>query len=388
MTKSRSRDEIERIIDNFGYNLLDEFIDHNKNDIRMVIIQDGSGYKTMASLPSILEGHSAEFFHKSNPYTLENISLWLRLNDKNFELCENNIYDGNQGKLAFHCLINDCDEIFYCNWGNMLSGKGCSYCSGKTIGRRNNLKYLIPNLAKEWLESEHGLCPSEITPYANENVYWRCQDCGHEWWANLNNRSNRFDDKTNKFNCPACNGKIVTDKNRLSILFPEISSEWHPTLNGDLTPRDVSFGMSRKVWWICKFNHEWKDSIAHRTDGRGCTKCSFSNGETIIYDLLLYYDIKFIPQYCFDDCKDKSKLRFDFYLVDYNTCIEMQGVQHFEPIDFAGKGIEWAENQFKELLIRDEIKEEYCKNNNIPLIRIPYWEIDNIESIIIQELGL
>ena len=52
--------------------------------------------------------------------------------------------------------------------------------------------------------------------------------------------------------CPICSGKIVSDKNRLSTLYPEISLEWHPYKNRSLLPQDVSYGSTKKVWWICK----------------------------------------------------------------------------------------------------------------------------------------
>lgn len=65
------------------------------------------------------------------------------------------------------------------------------------------------------------------------------------------------------------------------------------------------------------------------------------------------------------DCKYKFKLPFDFYLSDYNTCVEFDGIQHFEPrMAFGGK------LEFEKTKIRDKIKDDYCKNNGINLIRI------------------
>ena len=81
-------------------------------------------------------------------------------------------------------------------------------------------------------------------------------------------------------------------------------------------------------------------------------------------------------------------LPFDFYIPDLNICIEYDGEQHFEPVDFGGKGKEYAEKRFKAQQKRDNIKTEYCKNNNIKLIRIPYWEFDNVENILKQELNI
>lgn len=77
----------------------------------------------------------------------------------------------------------------------------------------------------------------------------------------------------------------------------------------------------------------------------------------------------FLREYSFDDCLSIKgyKLRFDFYLPKNNCCIEIDGRQHREPVDKFG-----GETTFNELIQNDNIKNEYCKNNNIKLIRIPY----------------
>lgn len=68
-------------------------------------------------------------------------------------------------------------------------------------------------------------------------------------------------------------------------------------------------------------------------------------------------------------------LYFDFYLPDYNCCIEYDGELHYQSSTFFG-----GEEKLKELQYRDDIKNQYCKNNNIKLIRIPYWEQNNIKD--------
>ena len=62
--------------------------------------------------------------------------------------------------------------------------------------------------------------------------------------------------------------------NILSETHPAIAAEWHPKLNGDLTPDKVSSGSSKKVWWIDKYGHEWESTINHRLQGRNCPYCS------------------------------------------------------------------------------------------------------------------
>ena len=84
---------------------------------------------------------------------------------------------------------------------------------------------------------------------------------------------------------------------------------------------------------------------------------------------MINYNISFNKQYVFNDCKNILVLHFDFYLPDYNCCVEYDGIQHFKPIKRFGGIVSFEEN-----LIRDKIKNEYCKNNNIHLIRISYKE--------------
>ena len=77
----------------------------------------------------------------------------------------------------------------------------------------------------------------------------------------------------------------------------------------------------------------------------------------------------------FNDCRNKNPLPFDFYLPEYKTCIEFDGRQHFESIEH------WeGDNGLLKIKKNDSIKNEYCKDNDIKLIRIPYYEIDNIED--------
>ena len=69
---------------------------------------------------------------------------------------------------------------------------------------------------------------------------------------------------------------VVTElkDNILSVANPELAKEWHPTLNGDLTPDMVTKGSNKKVWWKCKQGHEWQAAISSRSNGVGCPYCS------------------------------------------------------------------------------------------------------------------
>lgn len=83
---------------------------------------------------------------------------------------------------------------------------------------------------------------------------------------------------------------------------------------------------------------------------------------------------------------DGHGYRFDFYLPEYNLFIEYDGEHHFKPVNFGGMSDEDAEYNFILTQKRDKIKNKYCKDNNIHLLRIPYWENKNIETIISNHL--
>lgn len=96
-------------------------------------------------------------------------------------------------------------------------------------------------------------------------------------------------------------------------------------------------------------------------------KNKMSYGETIISTFLDRMSIKYKYNNSLKDCISLSKLRFDFYLPDYNTCIEYDGIQHFQPVSYFGGDVE-----FEKIKIRDKIKDDWCKVNGIKLLRINY----------------
>jgi very-short-patch-repair endonuclease len=89
-----------------------------------------------------------------------------------------------------------------------------------------------------------------------------------------------------------------------------------------------------------------------------------------VREILKFIDekkINFKREHFYKDCKNIKYLRFDFYLIDYDILIEYDGQQHFKSIEHWG-----GDEEFKKRKINDSIKEEYCKNNRIPLLRISY----------------
>jgi very-short-patch-repair endonuclease len=112
--------------------------------------------------------------------------------------------------------------------------------------------------------------------------------------------------------------------------------------------------------------------------GFGCSCHKSSRGEKFIEKYLIKNNIIFIKEQTFETCKNKKKLRFDFYLPKYNLCIEFDGIQHFKENSI------WYT---KEVVINDNIKNNFCKNNNINFLRINYKQITKIDNILNTYLG-
>ena len=109
--------------------------------------------------------------------------------------------------------------------------------------------------------------------------------------------------------------------------------------------------------------------------------CLVSKGEELINTFLSNNNIRFIRQKRFIQCKSILLLPFDFYLPDYNIAIEYDGEFHYRQYKSYG-------DKLNNQQIRDSIKTNYCEENDIVLLRIPYWEKDNIESILSDWLFL
>jgi hypothetical protein len=146
-------------------------------------------------------------------------------------------------------------------------GHGCPYCSGRRACENTCLATINPDLSKEWHPTNNKeLTPYNVKPKSHHKVWWKC-DKGHEWKAAVSHR-------TGGTGCPYCSGNMVCLDTCLATINPDLSKEWHPTKNGDVTPYNVTKGYSKKVWWQCGKGHEWETTPHTRLKGHGCPYCS------------------------------------------------------------------------------------------------------------------
>ena len=269
---------------------------------------------------------------------------------------------------------------FYQNPSDHLAGCDCQKCHPQKR-RRTNEEFI-----KEAMEIHGDKYDYSRVDY--KDCYTRveiiCPKHGVFWQRPVEhinkNRSN---------GCPKCGYNRKTNKE-----FIDIANRLHDNkYTYDIEYTDEKFiSTAEKIDIICPIhglfyqsagNHIYEDPRSKEPNG--CPKCAplKSKTEERIERFLKKNDILYQSQKIFIGCFYKNALRFDFYLPDYNLCIEYQGEQHFKCIDYFG-----GEENFKKSLERDSIKRKYCEENNIFLLEIPYniGNIDDVNSYILYIL--
>lgn len=184
---------------------------------------------------------------------------------KNGSLTPHDVMAGTRRKVWWRC---DRGHEWQAAVSSRAVGTGCPVCAGKTaIPGENDLASLFPAIAAQWHPTRNGgLTPEKLTPYSNKKAWWLCP-LGHEYTAAVAARI------TDRSGCPYCAGrKVLPGFNDLATLEPKVAAQWHPTLNGALTPEQVTTGSHKKVWWECPNGHIWKAVIYSRA-GPGSRKC-------------------------------------------------------------------------------------------------------------------
>jgi positive regulator of sigma E activity len=146
-------------------------------------------------------------------------------------------------------------------------GTGCPYCCGHRACNDNCLNTKKPQIAAQWHPTKNGsLTPGDVMPMSNKKVWWKCAE-GHEWTTEIANRSKGQ-------GCPDCGRTRVSKEYNLEVANKNVAAQWHPTKNGTLSPKDVTPGSTKKVWWICDKGHEYQARVYNRSKGRGCPYCA------------------------------------------------------------------------------------------------------------------
>ena len=318
----------------------------------------------MATPQNILDGHGCkqcgiEKIIEKNIKTNEQYIQELSVVNPNIEVLED--YKGANTPILHRCLIDNYE------WkgtpANLLYHTGCPRCS-KNV-KRTQEQYLY-----DLKEVNPFVIPLEDFINVKTPILHRCLKHNIDWITSPASVLQGGGCKNCKYEKHAKSAR-KTHKQYVA----ELSS-----INSNVIPLENYIDANTPILHKCLIDgYEWTTTPARLLYGGGCPVCNESKGEKRIAKWLDDNKIEYIRQKRFSDCKDKKTLPLDFYLPFYNVCIEYDGKQHFEAINWFG-GNEKLEYTQK----HDKIKTEYCKENGILLLRIPYFK--NIEEELEQFL--
>jgi len=280
---------------------------------------------------------------------------------------------GSHKKVWWKC--KKCNQKWQANIKHRANKSGCPYCANRKVYKKNCLQTTHPELVKEWL-SKNKIKPTEIVAGSNKKVWWKCKKCQNKWESQIAHRT------IHQSGCPCCSNVKVCKDNCLATTHPSLVKEW--SNKNKIKPTEITAGSEKKVFWKCKKGHEWITNIKFRKQGYNCPICKESKGEKKVSKILDQLKIRYERQYRF---KDLNRQPFDFaifkkYARKPYALIEYHGEQHYRPVQFGGISIERAKNNLKKIKQRDKKKKQYCIDNNIQYIEIPYTQYNNIEKII------
>ena len=277
-------------------------------------------------------------------------------------------YKGSKIDVWIICHEHDEPYRFPQKPNDHLQGSGCPLCSG-------NIKLTLEEFIKR-SNDVHGEGRYDYSKvnYVNyrTSVIIICPN---------HNKPYEFPQTPNMHlkgeGCPLCGGKLKLTLEE----FIEESNKIHGIGRYDYSKVNY-INTDTNVIIICHNHdipHEFPQTPHRHLQGQGCPLCRSSKGETTIQNWLIKNEIEFEEQKRFNGCKNIKPLPFDFYIPLYNLCIEFDGKQHFIPTNFKSNSTKEEKLKYFELVqMRDNIKTDYCKNNNINLLRIKYTE--NIEE--------
>lgn len=279
------------------------------------------------------------------------------------------IYITGKDKVIITCPTHGDFLMSPANHKHKTKPQGCRDCSGKT-------KWTLDKFIAKSIEIHKDENGNQLYDYSkvkfttiNDHVEIIC------------NKHESFSQRPAKHlkgqKCKYCSIEIVAKKNsrtRDEFIF-QAKSKHGDFYDYSEVPNELT---KENVWIICPHHGRFPQKVSVHVAGSGCPNCNFSKGEQKIQKILNDLNIQFETQAKFSDCKYKRELPFDF-LINYNNCkylIEFNGPQHYSSEKFWGSNKPEAIKKFEELKQRDQIKIEYAKANNIPLLILK--ENDNL----------
>lgn len=277
------------------------------------------------------------------------------------------VYKGRRGKIIITCPIHgDFEQLA----GNHLEGNGCKKCATNIVALKKSVPfdefidraYEVHGPKYLYIKNSYKDCKHKVTIVCQEHGKFQQQAQAHLLGQG----------------CPYC-----AKQKSICNLPPKKSTEQFieeaKQIHGDKYDYSkVEYdGNEKNIIIICKKHGEFNQKPSNHLHGSGCPRCKRSTLEEETANALNHNFVNY------EDHVNKKRFvwlknqHLDFYLPDYNIAIECQGIQHFEPIDFAGKGEKWAKRKLYTTKSLDKLKYKRCIDNFVNIEYINYN--DNVE---------
>ena len=251
-----------------------------------------------------------------------------------------------------------------------VSSHLCNACADKARLANHAATRLIrsekvsdrPNLLAQWDYDKNDINPDRVLAHSVTEYWWRCPMCGKS-------EKSTPDKKYNAKVCWDCGNKVgginkrkseVKRKGSFGQQHPHLAKEWHPTLNGNITPYDITSGCGDYFYWKCKYGHIFHTSPHERVKRHaGCPTCRKWLRTSFTEQAIAFYLEKVttvLPNH------KKDGFEFDVYLKDFDIAIEYDGMW-------------WHSFDNKKRI--DTKKNEYCERKGIQLLRVKEAERTN-----------
>lgn len=361
---NKSANKFYELIENEGYSISDSGYKDNKTKVKTKCPR---GHSYSVTPNSFKQGARCSACYNGNKKSKYADLFYREVFNDGYEVIEGK-YNGVRSFVKVKCPEG---HVYDIKVYNFMRGGRCSECYYKSIRDEHFNKFR--DLIKE---ESYCIKENEVYRGANEHIKIICPN-GHEY----NSTPHGFMCGNR---CKVCDGSSKLTTNELKIRVKnEVGNEYKVMDEYKGAHTNILFKHNNES---CK-HHEWYVKPNDFMQGTRCPKCNSSKGEKLVSTYLNENNINYESEKTFRGLELKGKLRYDFFIPEINILIEYDGKQHFEPVDFTSKGKEWAEYQFVETKKRDKIKTDYAKQIGLKLVRIPYWEKENIHKILDEEFS-
>ncbi len=291
------------------------------------------------------------------------------------------------GKTVNHCSYIQikhkyCGNIYEVSSGGFINSQNkCSFCCGSyenSFAHHIEVELGEP-LEKYWDFEKNTLNPYHIYKNSRNKVWIKCQN--KDYHGSYDAFCYSFV-KSDGGLCSYCQNRKVHYLDSFGSLHPDKINIW--SNKNDKTPYEVAPCSASRFLFECDIcGHVWDSMLSNISYGYGCPSCSSSKGEKFIKLILENINISYIhDKPYFRDLLGigGNPLRPDFILPEHKIWIEYDGEFHYSKI--------YDNDNYETLKEHDKRKDEYAKKHGWKMIRIPYWEFDNIENILEKELNL